>query len=419
MPKKKSDLGKDPRTGKSWTSVSQREIYEAGQRANRSSPQPTRAQYDAAVARKAQEDLQRGAIAYGAMFTPPALPRPQATAGASTDPAEDKMPQGWTLDDLLALDSEDGGGGGVNLGGLLASIADAYTTRLAELDRQKGEGEGIINDSSAKAQADIKARQADNTTQQDALNARIQQQYADALARRQAENQALTAELSKFGVDPARLMPGTMGGNAAMEQMRSAQSDLQTRMGQIANDSMSARAATSDLIAQGARGQLANGYAAMRMQMDLQRQQQEAEARQQAASAGRSSGGGSALDRLSKAVTVKEKLDKLNGDETKDASPYDMEMLKPGSGAYAAAVNGGKPDDVLRKYFTVTAYDDEGNKREEFDYNGYDAAYRDLENARASRAALNAQGYSPQRASLRLAASGYGNVLSKLSFNGR
>ena len=250
-----------------------------------------------------------------------------------------------------------GGGPGVGDGGqatALAQIAEQYKSQLGELDRQNTTGGAEIDKARGDARTAIDARQADNTKVNADMNTAIQADYAAAMRATQDEAAKLAAELQKFGVDPSRIAPGTSQSASYLEQQRAAQGTLQTRMGQISNDALSARQSNADLIQQGARGQLSNNYSAMRMQLDQQRAASEASARQQAA-ARRSGGGGD--DLMTQLKLENQMLDnallekKLNGDGPK----FDLSMLEPGTPAYQAAQvgnMGGDPYGFLQKQYS-------------------------------------------------------------------
>ena len=268
-----------------------------------------------------------------------------------------------TLADFLSQFQDSGGGGGYNLSGEMGSIGQAYQTRLDELNRQRDVGGAQITAAQKMGAEGISKKMAESAASQTTTNDAIKASYANALQQSRDRGAAMAAELQKLGVDPSRLMAGQAVDQSGLERAGLAQGNYSQRMGQIANDSMSSRQQSLDLISAGAQGQLTNNYSQTVMRMDLQRQQQEAAARQQAAaSAGKPK---SAIEQATEAL----KLQALYNDVNKapgstDSSKYDLSQFERTSPEYAAAISGGDPSAYLRKYYTTSqpVYDSYDNK---------------------------------------------------------
>lgn len=391
-----------------------------------------------------------GAAAYAKQMTPPVvqvlgpmnyndplsadianIQAQNGTQGAADAAAADPFAE-WLSQYGTAGGGGGGGGGGYNLGGELGAIAEAYNTRLAELDRQRQAGDTEIGAARKASDEAIKGRSADNQAQSAQINQSIMANYAAALQRQQNESAALAAELQRQGVDPSRLAPGTTQSASYVQQMRDAQGALQQRMGQVQGDALSARNANMDLIAQGATGVLANNYASTKMQMDLQRQAQEDAARQAAAAAAARGGGGSSKDPMEAAMDelkLRNEFNKLTGNEPISASDflkqngnYALGVLQPGTPAYiaaSAANQGGNVDSVLRNLYTSSEYDPlAGKDVETFNASGYGQAYDRLSLAKNAQRQVASQGYSPLIGANRFSTQAR-NALSKLNFRTR
>lgn len=391
------------------------------------------------------DELMKGAVAYGANFVPPTADSlnamtPELSAYAAGLAQEQQDPF------QAFLDQFDGGGGGAggggsNLGGELSAIAQAYQTQLDELNRQRDAGSTEITASRTAADQAITKRQADNTQQSTEINNSIMGNYSAALERQSKEAAALAAELQRFGVDPSKIAPGTTQSASYVSQARDAQSALQSRLGQVANDAMSSRNQNLDLIAQGAQGTLTNNYAQVKMQMDLARQQQEAAA----AAAARSSGGSgsSGLDQAMQMLKLQDLYQNVTGtgptssaDFLKQNGQYDLSVLQPGSAAYIAAVSGGSPDSVLKNLYTTQGamtdnagnpiLDSSGSPKigDVFDAKGYSSAYQDLARAMSSQRAV-ANGDTSQRVQYKVsskvndATTKLKNAVAKITFRNR
>jgi hypothetical protein len=379
----------------------------------KSSPQPTSQQYQAAILEKQRRDLgySQGTSDYvtGLQNGTATMNDPEILAKVLSGPA----PKGTEEEDpllalLASLGGGGGGGGGYNLGGELDAIAQAYQIRLDELNRQKDAGSTEITAARTAADTGIKARQADNQAESGKINQSVMDSYAAALQRSQNEAASLATELQRQGVDPSRLAPGTTQAQSYLTQTRDAQSALQQRMAQTANDSMTARNQNMDLIAQGAQGQLTNNYAAIKMQMDLQRQQQEAAAQAAAAAAAARSGGSS--DPFTQAMNqlkLQDLYQKVNGIDPagEKADPkgylavngeYDTRLLSGGSmaskAALAAATAGGNVHSTLNSL--LSSKDALGN--EVLNDGVYDSAVGLLARSKGSQQNMAQYGESPQ-----------------------
>lgn len=399
-------------------------------------PLPTAEQYQKAVLAKQRRDLgyTEDTDAYvtslqngtGSMIAPTGM-APQAPA-----PEEELDPFSQFMMSLAqSRGGGGGGGGGYNLGAEMQAIADAYNARLGEADRQRGAGETEITAARTAADEGIKKRQADNQAENATINKSVMDSYAQALARSQQESATLAAELQRQGIDPSKLAPGTTQASSYLTQARDAQSALQQRMGQVAGDSMAARNANMDLIALGARGNLANSYAQVKMQLDLERAQQEAAARAAAAAAAARGGGGGSVDPLTqmkKELEVQKLYNEVNGlgpvsqaDFMKQNGKYALGALAPGTVEYtaaAAANQGGNADSVLNNLLTSRMDNGDGSFSNQLNKSAYASSYAALQRASQAQRDVAQAGWSPLIAQQR----GYSrakNAISKLNFRSR
>lgn len=348
-------------------------------------------------------------------------------AGLNQPQPEAQDPLSALLQQFSDAGSGSGGGSGYDLGGELNGIAAAYQARLDEMNRQRDAGNTEIGAARQAASDTITKRQADQAQVSTGINDSILLNYSKALEAQRAEAAKLASELGRFGVDPSRLAPMTTQQSGYLQQAQQAQSALSQRMQQIANESLGNRNSNMDLIAQGATGQLTNNYSAMRMQLDQQRAQQEAQARQQAAAA--AARGGSSSDPISQAtkyLQLQKLYNDVNGldpttaaDYLKQNGQYDMGILDPNGGAFAAVNSGASNlDTVLRDYYTSDVPDGAGGTSKVFNDQAYQQAYQQLARSKASQQALAAQGWSPQRAAYRTATKAK-TALKALTFKGR
>ncbi len=407
----------DPRSGKGWSSYSAKSIYYAKlaleerkqrEQAAGAGGLPTADQWYSRVNAPAMSQA-----ALNSQLPPDLLAGLNAYLDAGAPQQEEEPPQEepWTVDDLLAAFASasgggGGGGGGVgyNLADVIARIGQAYDTRLAEMDRQRADGESIIGQARAAATAAIDARKADQAGVATGINTNIINQYAQAIDQAIKARDGMSQQMARLGADPSRIRSGADTVNY-LQQARDAQSALSQRMQQINDQSIADRAYNMELIGQGASGTLANNYASAKMQMDLMRQQQEAEAEQQyaqaaAAAAARSySAPSDPLDSALKYLNVADKFNKVfYGDENASGDPaYDLSQLDPSSGAFAAALFGGKGQDTakfLKDYYTGDvevwrdSITDEPMYREAFDRESYLAAVNALAKARTYPSSL-------------------------------
>ena len=360
--------GTNPVTGKPWSSNAEKTIGEFNAR---KSPQPLPDYLGYGVQ---QASLAQGAAPAQAVYDlNPGMP-----AQYTNQPYDPNTDQEWLarmgagdagsqggLGDFLSQfqDSGGGGGGGYNLSGEMGSIGQAYQTRLDELNRQRDVGGAQITAAQKMGAEGISKKMAESAASQTTTNDAIKASYANALQQSRDRGAAMAAELQKLGVDPSRLMAGQAVDQSGLERAGLAQGNYSQRMGQIANDSMSSRQQSLDLISAGAQGQLTNNYSQTVMRMDLQRQQQEAAARQQAAaSAGKPK---SAIEQATEVLKLQALYDDVNkAPGSTDSSKYDLSQLDRGSPEYAAAMSGGDPSAYLRKYYTTSqpVYDSYDNK---------------------------------------------------------
>lgn len=311
------------------------------------------------------------------------------------------------LGDFLSQFQDQGGGGGYNLSGEMGSIGQAYQTRLDELNRQRDVGGAQITAAQKMGAEGISKKMAESAASQTTTNDAIKASYANALQQSRDRGAAMAAELQRLGVDPSRLMAGQAVDQSGLERAGLAQGNYSQRMGQIANDSMSSRQQSLDLISAGAQGQLTNNYSQTVMRMDLQRQEQEAAARQQAAaSAGKPK---SAIEQATEALKLQALYNDVNKADS-SGSKYDLSTLDRNSAAYGAALSK-DPEAVLRKYHTrsqpVYNYDKGTNSysaqldansnaiyRDQLDEDAYNADLRSLMDSQRAQSANVADGDS-------------------------